>query len=236
MGAVERRIGVQRWERGRNAQKRREKYTRRIDSPRPRHDASIMEPTAHGSCPREFSFYKPIQRMRSKEKNRIPGRTQVQPAGHSGISNWAHTPGAKSEVNGRILERNLETMAGGGEGRRERWRGRGTGEGQGGLKPTLTRTSFSPIKYHQVRRVSPTRALTLIRLHHCSGPEVSSNGGITAARNGYTVCPWFRYGGNGLRVLESSSNLIVACTLRNDPNVLTLGQPYGPSLRKWGIF
>jgi len=115
--------------------------------------------------------------------------------------------------------------------------GRGTGEGQGGLKPTLTRTSFSPVKYHQVRRISPTRAPTLIRLlHRCSGQEVSSNGGITAARNGYTVCPWLRYGGDGLRVLESSSNLIVACTLRNYPNVLTLGQPCGPSLREWGIF
>jgi len=62
--------------------------------------------------------------MRSKEKNRIPGRTQVQPAGHSAISNWAHTPETKSEASGRSLERNLEAMAegvdeGGGRGERE---------------------------------------------------------------------------------------------------------------------
>jgi len=109
--------------------------------------------------------------------------------------------------------------------------------GRSFLDPGWETIGNSVAPYLAKSAVSITRAPTLIRLlHHYSGPEVSSNGRITVARNGYTVCPWLRYGGNGLRVLESSSNLIVACTLRNYPNILTLGQPYGPSLHEWGIF
>ena len=40
-------------------------------------------------------------------------RTHSQPAGHSAISDCAHTPETKSEASRMTPERNLENMAGG---------------------------------------------------------------------------------------------------------------------------
>ena len=92
-----------------------------------------MEPTVHGSWPKEFLFCKTAQENGQKAvlsadvfaQRRIK-HTQSKPDSHWAMANWAHALEAKIARIGVSFERSMETKATGGK-RREKSKERGGG-------------------------------------------------------------------------------------------------------------
>ena len=100
----------------------------KADSLRPRHEASKMEPTVHGSWPRVFLFYQTARTKEDRsifekprscfEKSTDVQRTHSKPEAHRAMLGRAHTGEVKKAVSRMVVEKNMSAGRTNRQGRR----------------------------------------------------------------------------------------------------------------------